>query len=62
MISLDEDGEPMAGEDYILTDSEGARREGQLDDNGEVYIPPILPPGKCTINFPKIHLNPRKRK
>jgi hypothetical protein len=59
---LDEDGEPMKGEDYVLVDSEGARREGKLDENGEIYIPPILPPGKCKISFPKMHLNPRKRK
>jgi len=58
----DEDGISMAGEDYVLVDSTGARREGKLDANGEVYIPRILPPGDCTISFPKIHLNPRKRK
>jgi hypothetical protein len=59
---LDEDGEPMANEDYILVDTQGARRKGKLDANGEVYVPPILPPGDCTISFPNIHLNPRKRK
>ena len=36
--------------------------KGKLDANGEVYVPPILPPGDCTISFPNIHLNPRKRK
>jgi hypothetical protein len=58
----DEDGKPMKDEDYVLVDTDGTKREGKLDANGEVYIPPILPPGKCTISFPKIHLNPRKRK
>jgi hypothetical protein len=58
----DEDGISMAGEDYVLVDSTGARTKGKLDANGEVYIPRILPPGDCTINFPNIHLNPRKRK
>jgi hypothetical protein len=58
----DEDGKPMKDEEYVLVDTDGTKREGKLDANGEVYIPPILPPGKCTITFPKIHLNPRKRK
>ena len=55
-------GEPCANEDYVLVDSAGSKRTGKLDSNGEVYIPPILPPGDCTIQFPNIHLNPRKRK
>jgi hypothetical protein len=59
---LDEDGEPMAGEDYVLVDTDGVKRKGKLDPQGEVYIPPILPPGKCTISFPNIHLNPLKKK
>ena len=58
---LDEDGEPMANEPYKLKDSSGALREGKLDQDGCVYIPPILPPGNCVISFPKIHLNPRKK-
>jgi hypothetical protein len=61
-IQKDEDGEPMANEDYILVDTDGVKREGKLDGDGAVYIPSILPPGNCTISFPKIHLNPRKRK
>jgi hypothetical protein len=61
-VLKDEDGIVMKNEDYVLVDTDGSRREGKLDENGEVYIPPILPPGDCTINFPKIHLNPRKRK
>lgn len=59
---LDEDGDVMAGEDYVVVDSAGANRKGKLDSNGELYIPPILPEGECTVNFPNIHLNPRKRK
>jgi hypothetical protein len=59
---LDEKGNPMAGEDYVLVDTDGVKRQGKLDSAGEVYIPPILPPGKCTITFPNIHLNPLKRK
>ncbi len=58
----DEDGEPMADEDYTLIDTDGVKRTGKLDPNGEVYIPAILPPGQCTISFPNIHLNPRKKK
>lgn len=59
---IDEEGQPMANEDYVLIDTDGARRQGKLDTQGEVYIPAILPPGNCTISFPNIHLNPRKRK
>ena len=62
MQLLDEDGEPMANEDYVVVDSAGTQRKGKLDSNGELYIPPSLPEGECTINFPNIHLNPRKRK
>ena len=59
---LDEEGIPMSGERYTLVDSDGGRHEGKLDDEGKVYIPPILDPGDCTIRLPDIHLNPRKRK
>ena len=62
MQLLDEDGDLMPGEDYVVTDSAGVRRQGKLDSNSELYIPPILPIGTCTITFPNIHLNPRKRK
>lgn len=62
MRIVDETGEPMAGEKYVVVDSAGARREGKLDENGELYIPPELPEGQCTINFPEIHFNPRKKK
>jgi len=59
---IDENGQPIAGEDYILVDTDGATRKGKLDAQGEVYIPSILPPGKCTITFPNIHLNYLKKK
>ena len=59
---LDEDGEVMDNEPYILDDTNGGHREGKLDDQGTVYIPPLLTPGDCHISFPKIHLNPRKKK
>jgi hypothetical protein len=59
---LDEDGKPMAGEEYVVVGSDGAKREGRLDANGEMSIPEILPPGDCSVTFPKIHLNPRKKK
>ncbi len=59
---LDEDGEKMANEKYTLKDSNGATRQGKLDADGCVYIPKILVPGMCTISFPEIHLNPRKKK
>jgi hypothetical protein len=58
---MDEDSQSMAGEDYIVVDSAGARHEGKLDQNGEFYIPPSIPDGQCTVQFPNIHLNPKKR-
>ncbi len=57
---LDEDGEPMDDEPYEMVDSNGSKRTGKLDKDGCVYIPPILNPGNCIINFPEIHLNPLK--
>jgi hypothetical protein len=57
---LDEDGEPMDGEPYEMVDSNGTQRKGKLDQDGCIYIPPILTPGNCTITFPEIHLNPLK--
>jgi hypothetical protein len=59
---VDEEGQPMKDEDYVVVDSTGTRRTGKLDGKGEMYIPPMLPEGECTVNFPNIHLNPRKRK
>lgn len=59
---LDENGQPMAKEDYIVVGSDGVTRKGKLDGSGEVYIPSILPHGNCTITFPNIHLNPLKKK
>ena len=52
----------MAQEDFIVVDSAGARHQGKLDENGEFYIPPSIPEGKCTVQFPNIHLNPKMRK
>ena len=63
VILLDEDGIPMKNEKYSLGLPDGSNRAGKLDADGAVYIPPSLPPDKeCTINFPEIHLNPRKKK
>ncbi len=59
---LDEDGEVMANEPFILDDSNGVHREGKLDAQGMIYIPPSLVPGNCKISFPKINLNPLKKK
>jgi hypothetical protein len=63
VILLDEDGVPMKNEAYSLGLPDGSKRNGKLDADGAVYIPPSLPPDKeCTISFPEIHLNPRKKK
>lgn len=63
VILLDEDGIPMKNEAFSLGLPDGSKRNGKLDGDGAVYIPPSLPPDKeCTITFPEIHLNPRKKK
>jgi len=58
----DEDGLPMAGEDYVVVDSAGARRQGKLDTNGELYIPPVLPVGNWRHQLPQHPSEPEKRK
>ncbi len=58
---LDEDGSVMRDESYRLAVTDGSSRTGALDSDGSVYVPRI-DPGDCTIAFPEIRLNPRKKK
>jgi hypothetical protein len=63
IVLLDEDGQPMKNEKFKLGLPDGSSRDGKLDAEGSIYIPPTLDPNKeCTVSFPEIHLNPRKKK
>ena len=51
-ISLvDEEGMPVAGERYRVTDSAGKVFEGSLDANGRAHVTGISP-GTCEVTFP----------
>jgi uncharacterized protein (DUF2345 family) len=52
-IRLLDSGEPLRGEKYILTDPDGAKHHGVLDDDGFVRIEPVAR-GHCTVEFPEI--------
>ena len=50
---LDEDGNAVANEDYILHLPDGQQRRGTLDGNG-IGREENIPPGKVTIEFPNL--------
>lgn len=58
---VDEDGEPIPGERYILKITDGSTREGNLDDSGRVRVNGI-DPGTCTVVFPDLDTTEWKRK
>jgi len=58
---LDEDGEPIPGERYILKITDGSVREGSLDASGRVRVNGI-DPGTCTVTFPDLDTKEWKRK
>jgi type VI secretion system secreted protein VgrG len=49
----DEEGMPVAGERYRVTDSKGKVFEGSLDANGFAHVTGISP-GECEITFPNM--------
>jgi hypothetical protein len=51
---LDSDGNPVPGEEYVVTLPDGEEVQGTLDDNGFARIHTIPDAGACTVNFPKI--------
>lgn len=51
---LDEDGDPVAGERYILKLTDGSIREGNLGADGRVRVNGI-DPGNCVVSFPDLH-------
>lgn len=48
----DEEGNPVPGERYRVTDSEGEVHEGSLDTNGKAHV--IVPPGENQVTFPNL--------
>jgi type VI secretion system secreted protein VgrG len=52
-IALVDCGTPLRGQRYVLTDPEGQRHEGTLDDEGCARVAPISP-GQCKVEFPDI--------
>jgi hypothetical protein len=50
---LDENGDPVAGERYILKLTDGSIREGTLGEDGRVRVNGI-DPGNCVVTFPDI--------
>jgi len=52
-VSLVEDLKPVGSARFILTDADGGKHEGQLDQMGFARIEEI-PPGHCRLVFPDI--------
>jgi len=52
IVLTDEEGNPVPGERYRVTDSDGKVHEGSLDANGRAHV--IVPEGQCVITFPNL--------
>ena len=50
---VDEQGNPVPGEKYLITVPDGTDVEGTLDSNGEARVEGI-DPGNCKITFPEL--------
>ncbi|MBK7674257.1 MAG: hypothetical protein IPJ27_05525 [Candidatus Accumulibacter sp.] len=51
---VDEQGQPVPGEEYCITDPDGCERRGYLDRNGFAREEGIKRAGECKISFPKL--------
>jgi len=51
---IDQDGNPIEGEQYEVTLPDGSIRKGKTDKNGEVNIHGFAP-GMCQVSFPDVH-------
>jgi type VI secretion system secreted protein VgrG len=49
---VDEEGNPVAGEYYELTDSSGRVKKGTLNAQGRAHL--TVFPGECTLRFPNL--------
>jgi hypothetical protein len=50
---VDQDGIPLAFEDYVVELPDGSLREGRLDDKGKSRLRG-LDPGSCKVSFPRL--------
>jgi hypothetical protein len=50
---VDEDGNPVADEDYILFLPDGSQRKGKVDSEGYA-VEKDVPSGEITVEFPNI--------
>jgi hypothetical protein len=50
---IDDAGNPVPNENYIVVVPEGVKKTGRLDAKGRAYIGDI-DPGSCDISFPDI--------
>lgn len=50
---VDENDEPVVGEIYRVTSSDGRVKSGTLDHNGYAKVW-YLTPGSCTVTFPRL--------
>jgi hypothetical protein len=50
---VDDEGNPIAGQQYRLLLPDGSPKEGKLDDSGEVWVENI-DAGKCEVSFSQL--------
>ncbi|WP_394835368.1 carboxypeptidase-like regulatory domain-containing protein [Pendulispora rubella] len=53
IVAVDAEGQPVSGVRYRVTLSNGAVREGMVNENGKVRLTDV-PPGSCEIEFPEL--------
>ncbi|WP_394845905.1 hypothetical protein LZC95_00395 [Pendulispora brunnea] len=53
IVAVDEEGVPVSGVRYRVTLSNGAVREGMVNEKGKVRLTDV-PPGSCEIEFPEL--------
>lgn len=51
---LDEDGNPVPNEEYLVTLPDGSDVHGYLDDKGWARFAPLDDAGTCEVSFPEI--------
>jgi uncharacterized protein (DUF2345 family) len=61
IVLLDEAGNPVANEPYLIVTPDGAEHKGSLDGDGYVRLNNIEP-GDCQVSFPEIDQHEPVRK
>lgn len=54
IMLVDDEGQPVAGEPFVLVKPDGSKVEGALDAKGRFRIDGI-DPGNCEVTFPELH-------